>query len=130
MINRYITALFVILAATGVEAQNYRVVLKLAMTDISYEEFAARPEARALKSDILSVIRLVKQEDAAKRNPYSPCLGVGWLSAGRSFADAGEWSPAPLPSDGRGFVPGPQGGSNAIRGPDPSPAAGSLAACL
>ncbi len=119
MINRYITALFVILAATGVEAQNYRAALKLAMTDISYEEFAARPEARALKSDILSVIRLVKQEDAAKQNPYSPCLAVGCPTAGRLFAAAG-WSPVTLPSVGRGFVPGPQGGCNVIRGPDPS----------
>ena len=37
--NRYITALLIVLAATGVEAQTYKSALKLALTDISYEEF-------------------------------------------------------------------------------------------
>lgn len=118
MINRYITALFVILAATGVEAQNYRAVLKLAMTDISYEEFAARPEARALKSDILSVIRLVKQESAAKRVPFSPFSAIAGQAAGGFFPSAGMRRMALLRSAGSGFTPGPQGSCNVIRGPD------------
>ena len=39
MVNRYITALLVVLAATGMEAQTYQQALKFALTDISYDEF-------------------------------------------------------------------------------------------
>ena len=34
MVNRYITALLVVLAATGMEAQTYQQALKFALTDI------------------------------------------------------------------------------------------------
>ena len=39
MVNRYITALLVVLAATSMEAQTYQQALKFALTDISYDEF-------------------------------------------------------------------------------------------
>ena len=39
MVNRYITALLVVLAATGMEAQTYQQALRFALTDISYDEF-------------------------------------------------------------------------------------------
>ena len=49
MVNRYITALLVVLAATGMEAQTYQQALRFALTDISYDEFIQQPEAKALK---------------------------------------------------------------------------------
>ena len=61
MVNRYITALLVVLAATGMEAQTYQQALKFALTDISYDEFIQQPEAKALEEDILYVIKAIKQ---------------------------------------------------------------------
>ncbi len=49
MVNRYITALLVVLAATGMEAQTYQQALRFALTDISYDEFIQQPEAKALE---------------------------------------------------------------------------------
>ena len=43
LVNRYITALLVVLAATGMEAQTYQQALKFALTDISYDEFIQQP---------------------------------------------------------------------------------------
>ena len=61
IVNRYITALLVVLAATGMEAQTYQQALKFALTDISYDEFIQQPEAKALEDDILCVIKAIKE---------------------------------------------------------------------
>lgn len=61
IVNRYITALLVVLAATGMEAQTYQQALKFALTDISYDEFIQQPEAKALEEDILYVIKAIKE---------------------------------------------------------------------
>ena len=61
MVNRYITALLVVLAATGMEAQTYQQALKFALTDISYDEFIQQPEAKALEEDILYIIKAIKE---------------------------------------------------------------------
>ena len=67
MVNRYITALLVVLAATGMEAQTYQQALKFALTDISYDEFIQQPEAKALEEDILCALKAIKEasEDAS-----------------------------------------------------------------
>ena len=39
--NKYITALFVVLAATGVEAQTYQSALKAALENCSLEEISS-----------------------------------------------------------------------------------------
>ena len=73
MVNRYITALLVVLAATGMEAQTYQQALKFALTDISYDEFIQQPEAKALEEDILYVIKAIKQaseEDNMSEHHY------------------------------------------------------------
>ena len=74
MVNRYITALLVVLAATGMEAQTYQQALKFALTDISYDEFIQQPEAKALEEDILYVLKVIKQaaedESIAERHHY------------------------------------------------------------
>jgi hypothetical protein len=66
--NRYITVLLVVLAATGVEAQKYESALKLAMTDMSYQEVLQQSEALALEHDILSVIKALKQASEKEFN--------------------------------------------------------------
>ena len=74
MVNRYITALLVVLAATGMEAQTYQQALRFALTDISYDEFIQQPEAKALEEDILSVIKAIKEasEDHQKAQHHFP----------------------------------------------------------
>ena len=64
IVNRYITALLVVLAATGMEAQTYQQALRFALTDISYDEFIQQPEAKALEEDILCVIKAIKEASA------------------------------------------------------------------
>ena len=61
LVNRYITALLVVLAATGMEAQTYQQALRFALTDISYDEFIQQPEAKALEEDILCAIKAIKE---------------------------------------------------------------------
>lgn len=63
MMNRYITALLVVLAATGVEAQTYRSALKLVLGDLSAEQIIGQPEAKALEEDLLTIIKALKQAD-------------------------------------------------------------------
>lgn len=72
MVNRYITALLIVLAATGVEAQTYKSALKLALTDISYDEFIQQPEIKALEDDILSVIKAIKLADENYTKNHNP----------------------------------------------------------
>ena len=74
MVNRYITALLVVLAATGMEAQTYQQALRFALTDISYDEFILQPEAKALEEDIRSVIKAIKEasEDHQKAQHHFP----------------------------------------------------------
>ncbi len=77
MVNRYITALLVVLAATGMEAQTYQQALRFALTDISYDEFIQQPEAKSLEDDILYVIKVMKDASQEERKtlvlPQSQC---------------------------------------------------------
>lgn len=71
IVNRYITALLVVLAATGMETQTYQQALRFALTDISYDEFIQQPEAKALEEDLLCVIKAFKEvsnEDFTSEN--------------------------------------------------------------
>ena len=78
MVNRYITALLVVLAATGMEAQTYQQALKFALTDISYDEFIQQPEAKALEEDILYVLKAIKQaseyESSTEYHYHQPAI--------------------------------------------------------
>ena len=81
IVNRYITALLVVLAATGMEAQTYQQALKFALTDISYDEFTQQPEAKALEEDLLCVIKAIKaasaDESVAEYHWMSAALPAG-----------------------------------------------------
>lgn len=76
IVNRYITALLVVLAATGMEAQTYQQALKFALTDISYDEFIQQPEAKALEEDLLCVIKAIKEasDDELSIHPHHHLL--------------------------------------------------------
>ncbi len=79
MVNRYITALFVVLAATGMEAQTYQQALRFALTDISYDEFIQQPEAKALEEDILHVIKAIKEaseDESVAAHHHSPSATI------------------------------------------------------
>lgn len=80
MVNRYITALLVALAATGIEAQTYQQALKFALTDISYDELIQQPEAKALKEDLLCIIKAIKnvsnQQDECQQHFFKATLAI------------------------------------------------------
>ena len=80
IVNRYITALLVVLAATGMEAQTYQQALKFALTDISYDEFIQQPEAKALEEDILYVLKAIKQasedESSTEYHYHQPAISI------------------------------------------------------
>lgn len=61
MMNKYIAALLVILAATGMEAHTYESALKFAVGSLSYEEFIKQPQARVLEDDLLAIIKAIKK---------------------------------------------------------------------
>ena len=87
MVNRYITALLVVLAATGMEAQTYQQALKFALTDISYDEFIQQPEAKALEEDILYVIKAIKQaseEENMSEQHYHQAAVLAAVKIGRA----------------------------------------------
>lgn len=75
-INRYITALLVVLAATGMEAQTYQQALRFALSDISYDEFIQQPEAKAIEEDILCALKAIRQASCDEE----PC-GHQYLNA-------------------------------------------------
>lgn len=81
IVNRYITALLVVLAATGMEAQTYQQALRFALTDISYDEFIQQPEAKALEEDILCVIKAIKEASAEDEHIISHHSPTACLSA-------------------------------------------------
>ncbi len=59
--NKYITALLVVLAATGVEAQSYQSALKIALSDVTIEDICHQQEFKGVEQDILSIIETFKQ---------------------------------------------------------------------
>lgn len=68
MMNKYITALLVVLAATGVEAQTYQSALKAAMGNATLEEFCNHLNIKGVETDILSVIEAYKNISKEEEN--------------------------------------------------------------
>ena len=59
--NKYITALLVVLAATGVEAQSYQSALKIALGDVNIEDLCHKQAFKGVEQEILSVLEAFKQ---------------------------------------------------------------------
>lgn len=76
MVNRYITALLVVLAATGMEAQTYQSAMRLVLADIPYEQVCLQPEAKALADDILAVIKALKQANDQSQRDQEPSVSA------------------------------------------------------
>lgn len=71
--NKYITALFVVLAATGVEAQTYKSALKAALENCSLEEIYHHVEQCGIETELLPIIEAFKniQKEKKKTPTYS-----------------------------------------------------------
>ena len=59
--NKYITALLVVLASTGVEAQSYQSALRIALGDATIEDLCHKQTFKGIEQDILSVLDAIKQ---------------------------------------------------------------------
>lgn len=59
--TRYITALLVVLAATGVEAQTYAQVLQAALGETNIRMVASQPELRGIETDLLLIVKAYKR---------------------------------------------------------------------
>lgn len=69
--NRYITALLVVLTATGIEAQAYQSALKAVKGgDVALEELCRQNAFQGKEAEILHVIRAIK--DVQERDEQEP----------------------------------------------------------
>lgn len=59
--NKYITALLVVLASTGVEAQTYQSALRIALGDATIEDLYHKQAFKGIEQDILSILDAIKQ---------------------------------------------------------------------
>ena len=59
--NKYITALLVVLATTGVEAQNYQSALKIALGDVNIEDLCHQQAFKGVEQEVLLVLEAFKQ---------------------------------------------------------------------
>ena len=59
--NKYITVLLVVLAATGVEAQDCQSALKIALGDVGIEDLSRQQAFTGVGQEILSVLEAFKQ---------------------------------------------------------------------
>ena len=77
MMNRYITALLVVLTATGLEAQAYQSALKAARGgDVALEELCRHSAFQGKEAEILSFIRAIKSVE--QRDDQEPAMPRGW----------------------------------------------------
>ena len=68
--NKYITALLVVLASTGVEAQTYQSALRIALGDATIEDLCHKQTFKGIEQDILSVLDAIKQSDLINTHQY------------------------------------------------------------
>ena len=59
--NKYITALLVVLASTGVEAQTYQSALRIALGDATIEDLCHKQTFKGIEQDLLSILDAIKQ---------------------------------------------------------------------
>lgn len=71
-VNRYITALLVVLAATGMEAQTYESALKATLGIGNIENICLQSEFKGLEAEILEIIRTVRHVQSKLEQEPSP----------------------------------------------------------
>jgi hypothetical protein len=91
--NKYITALLVVLAATGVEAQGCQSVLKIALGDVNIEDLCHQQAFKGVGQDLLSVLEAFKQikegeevDPAQSKLVYTADRPEGLLAASTSYS--------------------------------------------
>ena len=73
MMNRYITALLVVLTATGIEAQAYQSALKAARGgDVALEELCRHSAFQGKEAEIRSFIKAIRRAQDEDENAESP----------------------------------------------------------
>ena len=93
MMNRYITALLVVLTATGLEAQAYQSALKAARGgDVALEELCRHSVFQGKEAEILSFIRAIKSVE--QRDDQEPAHAP-WVAQVDSEGLAGRVACAP-----------------------------------
>ena len=89
--NKYITVLLVVLAATGVEAQDRQSVLKIALGDVGIEDLSRQQAFTGVGQEILSVLEAFKQmkevEPAQSKAVYTADRTDRFPAASTSYSD-------------------------------------------
>lgn len=60
--NKYITALLIVLATTGVEAQTYQSALRAVLSENTIEDIYHFPEFKDLENDILCALKALSEK--------------------------------------------------------------------
>lgn len=82
--NKYITALLIVLATTGVEAQTYQSALKALLSENSIENLFTHQEFKELENNLMSVLKTLnqaKENDKTEPGLTKSHIYVGYLSA-------------------------------------------------
>lgn len=90
--NKYITTLLVVLAATGAEAQNYQSALRAVLGNSTFEEICHQPEFTGLETTIRSIIeayRNIRKKDETEpaKDHTTICHTVDMTALPHSAAD-------------------------------------------
>lgn len=92
--NKYITVLLVVLAATGVEAQDCQSALKIALGDVGIEDLSRQQAFTRVGQEILSVLEAFKQmkddeevEPAQSKAVYTADRTDRFPAASTSYSD-------------------------------------------
>ncbi|AEA21451.1 hypothetical protein [Prevotella denticola] len=92
--NKYITVLLVVLAATGVEAQDCQSALKIALGDVGIEDLSRQQAFTGVGQEILSVLEAFKQmkddeevEPAQSKAVYTADRTDRFPAASTSYSD-------------------------------------------
>ena len=88
--NKYITVLLVVLAATGVEAQDCQSALKIALGDVGIEDLSRQQAFTGVGQEILSVLEAFKQmedDEAQSKAVYTADRTDRFPAASTSYSD-------------------------------------------
>lgn len=65
--NKYITALLIVLATTGVEAQTYQSALRAVLSENTVEDIYHFPEFKDLENDILCALKALSEKNEEEK---------------------------------------------------------------
>ena len=74
--NKYITALLVVLAATGVEAQSYQSALKIALGDVNIEDLCHKQAFKGVEQEICQFLKPLSRLKKTKKQSQHKAKAV------------------------------------------------------